>query len=134
MARFLGGGVGSPRGLLPEAPTDPDVRISRIRLRRVDYSTATQDSLPAAGQPYRAGLVTRRVPTERFQVIPSSFPRLRLAHPFQSIEITAENWLPAEPDITATALMKRLRGQLPNVFPTARNCVHATTTPTSLLF
>ena len=27
-----GGGVGSPRGLLPEAPTDPDVRISRIRL------------------------------------------------------------------------------------------------------
>ena len=24
--------VGSPRGLLPEAPTDPDVRISRIRL------------------------------------------------------------------------------------------------------
>ena len=25
-------GVGSPRGLRPEAPTDPDVRISRIRL------------------------------------------------------------------------------------------------------
>jgi hypothetical protein len=24
--------VGSPRGLLPEAPTDPDVRISRIGL------------------------------------------------------------------------------------------------------
>jgi hypothetical protein len=27
-------------------------------------------------------------PNERFQVIPSSFPRLCLAHPFQSIEIT----------------------------------------------
>jgi hypothetical protein len=27
---------------------------------------------------------------ERFQVIPSSFPRLRLAHPFQSIEITGD--------------------------------------------
>ncbi len=52
----------------------------------MDYSTATQDSLPAAGQPYRAGLVTRR-PNERFQVIPSSFPRLRLAHPIHSIEV-----------------------------------------------
>ncbi len=32
MLRSCGGGVGSPRRLLPEAPTDPDVRISRIRL------------------------------------------------------------------------------------------------------
>jgi hypothetical protein len=33
--------VGSPRGLLPEAPTDPDVRISRIRLfgPRLHYAT-----------------------------------------------------------------------------------------------
>jgi len=32
MLRSCGGGVGSPRRLLPEAPTDPDARISRIRL------------------------------------------------------------------------------------------------------
>jgi hypothetical protein len=33
--------VGSPRELLPEAPTDPDVRISRIRLfgSRLRYVT-----------------------------------------------------------------------------------------------
>jgi hypothetical protein len=34
------------------------------------------------GTPYPPG------PNERFQVIPSSFPRLRLAHPFHSIEIS----------------------------------------------
>jgi hypothetical protein len=33
--------VGSPRALLPEAPTDPDMRISRIRLfgSRLRYVT-----------------------------------------------------------------------------------------------
>lgn len=36
-------------------------------LRRVGYPTATQDSLPAAGQPYRAGLVTRWVPAKGFR-------------------------------------------------------------------
>jgi hypothetical protein len=34
-----------------------------------------------AGQPFRAGLATRWVLNERFQVIPFSFPRLCLAHP-----------------------------------------------------
>jgi hypothetical protein len=43
-------------------------------LRRVGYPTATQDSLPAAGQPYRAGLVTRRVPTKGFRSSPPPFP------------------------------------------------------------
>ena len=35
----------------------------------------------------RAGLVTRWVPSRRFQLIPSSSPRLRLAHPIYSIEV-----------------------------------------------
>ena len=43
-------------------------------LRRVDYSTTTQDSLPAAGQPYRAGVVTRRVPSKGFRSSHPPFP------------------------------------------------------------
>ena len=43
-------------------------------LRRVGYPTATQDSLPAAGQPYRAGLVTRWVPTKGFRSSHPPFP------------------------------------------------------------
>ena len=41
-----------------------------------------------AGQPCPGGNDYPLGPTERFQVSPSSFPRLRLAHPFLSIEIT----------------------------------------------
>jgi len=43
---------------------------------------ATQDSLPAAGQLCRAGLVTRWVPSQGFRAcyISSSLPRLGLAH------------------------------------------------------
>src|SRR5205814_664296 len=49
--------------------------------RRVGRPTTTQDSLPAAGQLCRVGLVTHRVPTKGFRCFlhPSSFPRLRLA-------------------------------------------------------
>ena len=36
-------------------------------LRRMDYSTTTQDSLPAAGQALPDGLSTRRVPTKGFR-------------------------------------------------------------------
>ena len=42
---------------------------SRSTLRRVDYSTPTQDSLPAAGQALPDGLATRRVPTKGFRAI-----------------------------------------------------------------
>src|SRR5438445_9331976 len=41
----------------------------------------TQDSLPAAGPALPDGIQTRRVPTERFQVIPSSFTELLGAMP-----------------------------------------------------
>jgi len=54
-------------------------------LRRVDHSTTTQDSLPAAGQLCRTGLATRRVPFQRFQsfnYISSSFAKLRGARTF----------------------------------------------------
>jgi hypothetical protein len=40
-----------------------------------------------AGRPCPGGSDCPLGPTERFQVFPSSFPRLCLAHPFQSIEI-----------------------------------------------
>ena len=45
----------------------------------VDYSTAAQDSLPAAGQALPDGLSTRRVPMKGFKVasyISSPFPKL----------------------------------------------------------
>ena len=51
-------------------------------LRRAGYPTATQDSLPAAGQALPDGLSTRRVPTKGFRVVPYisfSFPKLGLA-------------------------------------------------------
>lgn len=54
-------------------------RHSLSTLRRADRSTATQDSLPAAGPLYRTGLSTRRVPTKGFRAasyISSSFPKL----------------------------------------------------------
>jgi hypothetical protein len=40
-----------------------------------------------AGQPFPGGSEYPLGPTERFQVIPSSFPRLRLAHPNVNIEV-----------------------------------------------
>ncbi len=50
-------------------------------LRRLDRSTTTQDSLPAAGQALPDGLDTRRVPTKGFRAVSyitsSSFPKLR---------------------------------------------------------
>src|SRR6266852_1670682 len=49
--------------------------------RNVSRSTARPTFPGGAGYPLG--------PSERFQVISSSFPKLRLAHPFQSIEITA---------------------------------------------
>ena len=43
-------------------------------LRRVDHSTTTQDSLPAAGQALPDGLATRRVPTKGFRAIYMAHP------------------------------------------------------------
>ena len=49
-------------------------------LRRMDHSTTTQDSLPAAGQLCRTGCFLLQGPNERFQLsIASSFPKLSLA-------------------------------------------------------
>jgi hypothetical protein len=51
-------------------------------LRSADYSSPTQDSLPAAGQALPDGLSTRRIPMKGFRFasyISSSFPKLRLA-------------------------------------------------------
>jgi hypothetical protein len=47
--------VGSPRGLLPEAPTDPDVRNSRIRLfgSRLRYVTG-EERMRGCGSGYRS--------------------------------------------------------------------------------
>src|SRR5689334_1872962 len=53
----------------------------------MDYSTATQDSLPD-GWPALSG--REWLPAGSYRKVsgyPSSFPRLRLAHPNQSIEI-----------------------------------------------
>jgi hypothetical protein len=43
-----------------------------------------------AGRSFRAGLGYPLGPNERFQVFSSSFPKLHLAHPFHSIEITPD--------------------------------------------
>jgi hypothetical protein len=68
-----------PRGGFRGSIAGPDCWLST--LRRVGRPTTTQDSLPAAGQLYRVGLVTHRVPAKGFRCLlhPSSFPRLRLA-------------------------------------------------------
>ncbi len=54
-------------------------------LRRVDYSTATQESLPDGWPTFPGGAGYPLGPTERFQLISSFFPRLLLAHPIYSI-------------------------------------------------
>ena len=53
-------------------------------LRRVGYPTTTQDSLSGGWPALPGGTGYPPGPNERFQVIPSSFPRLRLAHPDNS--------------------------------------------------
>ena len=45
------------------------------------------------------------------------FPGTRV-DPFAHSWPLVENWLRAEPDVTAKALMQRLREQLPDVYPT----------------
>jgi len=50
-------------------------------LRRVGCPTATQDSLSGGWPALPGGTAYPPGPNERFQFIPSSFPRLRLAHP-----------------------------------------------------
>ena len=57
--------------------------MERPALQRLLDASGGWPTLPG-GTGYPPG------PNERFQVIPSSFPRLRLAHPFQSIEITGD--------------------------------------------
>jgi hypothetical protein len=59
----------------------------------VDYSTATQDSLPDGWPAFPGGAAYPLGPNERFQIFSSSFPKLHLAHPFHSIEIS---YLPNE--------------------------------------
>jgi hypothetical protein len=55
--------VGSPRGLLPEAPTDPDVRNSRIRLfgPRLRYVTG-EERMRGCGSGYRSS--SRFIPAQ----------------------------------------------------------------------
>jgi hypothetical protein len=50
-----------------------------VTLRSADYSSPTQDSLPAAGQALPDGLLARKIPLKGFKVLPyisSSFPKL----------------------------------------------------------
>ena len=71
--------------LLRGSITQPAHSLST--LRRAGRPNPTQDSLPAAGQLCRAGLVTCRVPAKGFlpmvygPTVQSSFPRLFVAHP-----------------------------------------------------
>jgi hypothetical protein len=52
-----------------------------------------------AGQPCPGGSDYPLGPTERFQVIPSSFPRLRLAHPILNIKVGQAALSKSEPGI-----------------------------------
>ena len=45
-----------------------------LRFAATGCPASTQDSLPAAGQLYRTGLITRRVPSKGFEVYPTSHP------------------------------------------------------------
>jgi hypothetical protein len=60
---------------------------SLFTLRKVDYSTATQDSLPDGRPTFPGGAGYPLGPNERFQVISSPFPRLLLAHPNLNIKV-----------------------------------------------
>ena len=53
----------------------------------MDYSTATQDSLPDGWPAFPGGAGYPLGPNERFQIFSSSLPRLHLAHPNLSIKV-----------------------------------------------
>jgi hypothetical protein len=77
MPGYAGVGVGSPRELLPEAPTDPDMRISRIRLFGSRLCCVTEEVRIFRHAPACAVSLSARVSLIRLwsAVSPPSFPR-----------------------------------------------------------